>query len=761
MTGAANSAWRLLPYLAVMLVVLVWIPHPAGASAARHEHLVSVVVSGGELRSDDLPDAVVGRHRVPALGFDRLTVPGAAADAVIEALRHRGFDARRDSQVYATRSPNDPLYAGQSAYGTIRAETAWDRTVGTPQTIVAVLDTGVNEDHRDLQGAVVSGWDFVNDDADPHDDDPTSHGTSVTGVVAARTDNRVGVAGTCWECRVMPLKVLDNNGSGSTSVVAEAIVYATDHGADIINMSLAGPDDDPTVERAVEYATSRDVLVIAAAGNQSSSTPRYPAAYPEVIGVASSTPNDGRHAFSNYGSWVSVAAPGCITSTTGSATYGEFCGTSASAPLAAGLAGLIRSVRPDLAAVDVRRLIEEGALPVGNWVDHGRVDAPHSIPVSPPKGNLYRAVDPARILDTRTTNGGHLGKLGHRDALRLQVAGRGGIPTSGVAAVVLNVTVTHPTNESYLTVFPSGTSRPVASNLNFVPNQTIPNLVTVKLGTAGSVDIFNFSGSTHVVVDVAGYYVERGGGAMFRALKPARILDTRNGTGGHSSPIAGDSAIAVRVAGRGGVPRYGVTAVAINVTAVNATRDSFLTVYPAGSSRPTASTVNFGKDDIIPNMAIAKLGRDGRVSIYNFAGPVDVVVDVMGYFTLTRSGASFHPLAPARAVDTRNGTGGSRSPLGHRSARAIALTGVAGVPTSGVAAVVTNVTAVEPTATETYLSVYPTGTSRPTASNLNLRRGEIFPNLVTATIGDKGTVEVYNHSGSTHLVVDVSGFYDN
>jgi hypothetical protein len=576
--------------------------------------------------------------------------------------------------------------------------------------------------------------------------------------VAARTNNATGVAGTCWRCRVMPLKVLDGNGAGQASVVAEAIVYATDHGADVINLSLGGTTRDPAMEAAVAYASNRGVLIVAAAGNAGNTTKIYPAAFDDVVGVASSMQDDSRYPFSSHGPWVSVAAPGCIT-TTVSLAYGEFCGTSASSPLVAGIAGLVRSVRPDLPAADIRRAIEEGAVPVGSWVEHGRIDAANSVPVVPTDGNLYRAVEPARILDTRTSVGGHEGKLGHRDTLRLQVTGVGGVPSSGVSAVVLNLTVTHPTSDSYLTAFPAGSPRPVASNLNFVARQTVPNLATVKVGRGGKVDLFNFSGSTHVVADVAGYYTSGGGGSMFTALTPARVLDTRNGTGGISQPIGADRAITLPVAGRGGVPRHGVTAVALNVTAVEATRDSYLTVYPAGSSRPAASTVNFGRGRAVPNMAIAKLGRDGKVRIYNFAGSTHVVVDVMGYYTLNEATASFHPLPPARVVDTRIGTGGARSPIGHRSTRRVALTGVGGVPTSGVTSVVTNVTAIKPTATETYLSLYPAAGTRPTVSNLNARRGEIFPNLATATVSTSGDIDIYNHSGATDVVVDVSGYF--
>lgn len=743
---------------ALILVASLAAPHAAIATP-RADAPVAIVVTGSLGAGVDLGPDVLDRLPVPALGFERLRVPAGAADRVLSALRAQGYEARRDSVVSIAKTPNDPGYPGQWAHPRVRAEGAWSRTQGAATTVVAVLDTGLLEAHEDLQGAVVPGWNFVHDDDDTTDDHLAgTHGTAVAGVVAARTDNDTGVAGTCWRCTVMPLKVLDSEGNGYSSDIAAAIVYATDHGADVINMSLGGPVRETELEKAVSYASARGVVMVAAAGNSGVDEKTYPAAFDGVIAVGASDENDGRYAFSNHGTWVSVAAPGC-TVTTVSLAYGSFCGTSAAAPVVAGLAGLIRSVRPDLPASDVRTAIEEGAVPIGAWLDHGRVDATNSVPITPTDGNLYRAVEPARILDTRDGTGGRAGKLGQRESLRLDVTGVGGVPSSGIAAVVLNVTATQPTEDSYLTVHPAGTTRPVASNLNLVAGQTIPNLVTVKVGAGGKVDIFNFNGSTHVVADVAGYYLEAGGGAMFAALAPARILDTRNGTGGIGGPLVTDQTVTLPVAGSVGVPRHGVSAVALNVTAVAGTRNSHLTIYPAGTARPTASTVNFARGDVIPNLAIAKLGRDGKLRIHNNTGEVDVVVDVLGYFTLNHRGASFHPLTPQRVVDTRNGTGGAGGALGHRATRRVALAGVGGVPSTGVSSVVANVTAVDPTAQQTYLTVYPAATTRPTASNLNLRQGEVFPNLVSATLGTGGKVDVYNHSGETHLVVDVSGYF--
>lgn len=365
---------------ALILLLSIVVPRSADADAVSPASAppTTAIVVTGELGSAPLGPDILVRRAVPTLGFERLEVATPAVDRVLAALRARGLDARRDHPVTSATSPDDPLYPSQWAHPRIRTESAWARSVGATSTVIAVLDTGILEDHQDLRGAVVPGWNFVADNADYGDDHFATHGTSVSGVAVARTDNGEGIAGTCWKCSVMPLKVLDSAGSGTASVVAEAIVYAADHGADIINMSLGGPDRDPLVEAAVIYAAERGVLLVAAAGNAGTSTPVYPAAFTDVIAVGATNATDARFSFSNHGPWVSVAAPGCAV-TTVSLAYGEFCGTSAAAPFVAGTAGLIRSLHPDLSVAEVRSLIEDGAVPIGSWVAHGRIDAANAV----------------------------------------------------------------------------------------------------------------------------------------------------------------------------------------------------------------------------------------------------------------------------------------------------------------------------------------------------------------------------------------------
>jgi hypothetical protein len=246
----------------------------------------------------------------------------------------------------------------------------------------------------------------------------------------------------------------------------------------------------------------------------------------------------------------------------------------------------------------------------------------------------YQALPPSRILDTRAT-GGPLGANQTRD---LQITGKGGLPASGVAAVVVNLTVTNPTAGSYLTAFPTGGGRPMVSNINYTAGQTLANRAVITLSAAGSATLYNYAGAADVVVDVGGWFSDGATAAAtstFTGLTPGRILDTRTVLGGFGN-VGTNDAIAVQVAGQGGVPALNATgqatAVVINVTVTGATAASYLTVYPDGTPRPLASDVNFGAGATVPNLAVVKLGADGKLAVYNHAGSTSVIIDVLGYY---------------------------------------------------------------------------------------------------------------------------------
>ena len=273
-------------------------------------------------------------------------------------------------------TPNDPAFGHQWGITKTRVDTAWATTRGSAATVVAVVDTGVQV-LPDLAGRVLAGRDFVNDDNNAADDQ--GHGTMTAGVIAAGGDNRTGIAGICWTCRILPVKVLGADGSGSYSDIAQGVRWSADQGADIINLSLGGDADSQLLRDAVAYATGKGALVIAAAGNDGSPAPHYPAAIPAVLAVGASTSADSRYSWSNYGSsWVDIAAPGCNPAQARNGTVSQFCGTSSATPFVAGVAALLASTTPTPTAAVLRTALTTSAHGIaGTWVpaSSGRVDA--------------------------------------------------------------------------------------------------------------------------------------------------------------------------------------------------------------------------------------------------------------------------------------------------------------------------------------------------------------------------------------------------
>ncbi|MFJ8667751.1 FlgD immunoglobulin-like domain containing protein [Streptomyces sp. NPDC093600] len=240
-------------------------------------------------------------------------------------------------------------------------------------------------------------------------------------------------------------------------------------------------------------------------------------------------------------------------------------------------------------------------------------------------GSTYEPVTPARLMDTRSGLGVPKAKVGPGATVTLPV----GRP--GISAVVLNVTATSPTAASFVSVYPSGTRRTSASNLNFVAGQTVPNLVVVPV-VDGKVSFYNHAGSVDLLADVAGYYVTGGAGAEYKPMTPTRLMDTRSGLGVPRSRLDARRTTTLQVAGAGGVPASGVSAVVLNVTATNATATSFVSVYPSGTSRTSASNLNFVAGQTVPNLVVVPV-VDGKVTFYNHAGSVDLIADIAGFYT--------------------------------------------------------------------------------------------------------------------------------
>jgi type VII secretion-associated serine protease mycosin len=282
--------------------------------------------------------------------------------------------------------PSDPFYGQyQQAYmSTIRMPQAWDRLTDASSQIVAVVDTGVDTTHPDLSGRTVAGYNVVDPGSAPTD--TAGHGTFVAGEIASNTNNGTGTAGVIWNGRVMPVKVF----AGATafdSDVATGIVWAVDHGARVINLSLGGPQPSALLHAAVQYAVNRDVVVVVAAGNTGDNTPQYPAAFPEVIAVGATDPAGKLVDFSTYGDWLDVAAPGFdITSTWPGGDYATGAGTSFAAPIVSGIAALVRAQNPALTQAQVGDRLRTSARDAGPrgidpYYGYGVIDAARALGV--------------------------------------------------------------------------------------------------------------------------------------------------------------------------------------------------------------------------------------------------------------------------------------------------------------------------------------------------------------------------------------------
>jgi type VII secretion-associated serine protease mycosin len=370
-------------------------------------------------------------------------------------------------------TPNDTHYSAyQWNLPQIEAPYAWTLSTGSGDVIVAVLDTGVDLDHPDLQGKTVSGFDFVNNDSDASDDE--GHGTHVAGIVAARTNNSQGVAGVSWESKIMPVKVLDWSGGGTHSEIAEGIRWAADHGAHVINLSLGGESGSTTLQNAINYAYNQGVLVVASAGNsyQEGNPVIYPAAYPHVVAVAATGDQDEHASYSETGSYVDVAAPGgnptsgwdsnpnhwIMSTYLGGSGYAQVVGTSQAAPHVAGLAALVWSVSSSLSNDQVEQIIEETAVDLGDSgrddvFGYGRIDA-YSALVRASSGALAAA--PTMAVPSSPAANGFASPL-HTYMYRVPLRGTEsteGEFTAGVVLVKFRPRVREATISSMLAKYP-------------------------------------------------------------------------------------------------------------------------------------------------------------------------------------------------------------------------------------------------------------------------------------------------------------------
>lgn len=371
-------------------------------------------------------------------------------------------------------------------------------------------------------------------------------------------------------------------------------------------------------------------------------------------------------------------------------------------------------------------------------------------------GADYTPMNPTRMLDTRNAIGvSTTTPVPANSDITLNVGGVDGIPTTGLSAVVMNVTVTQPTAGGYLTVYPHGIGTPDASSLNFSAGETVPNLVTTMV-TDGKVDFHNGSGGTvHVIADVEGYYADSGSG--YKAVAPTRVLDTRQPIGVPvKAPIPANGQLALDLSSK--VPT-GTTAVTMNVTVTRPAAGGYLTVFPGGTTAPLASNLNFYRGETVPNLVTVPV-KNGVVDFKNGSpGPVDVVADLAGYYGDASTGATtgLAPNMPFRIWDTRF-FGQKPQPVGPGSFLSVGIDNFMINGSAKPVSAIMNVTVTGPTAGG-YLTVYPDGSVRPTASNLNFVAGETVPNLVSSTLGPNGVFFYNGSAGTTNVVVDLDGLF--
>ncbi|MHA2611681.1 MAG: S8 family serine peptidase [bacterium JZ-2024 1] len=314
-------------------------------------------------------------HSIPELNVYQIQVPEGKEMEWLTQINLQADWVEPDYLYYPAVFPNDPSVSQQWYLSKISVFDAWEIHRCSPDVWVAVIDTGIDGTHPDLFSKVApGGWDFVDGDGEPWEnpgngidedkngraDEWVGHGTGVSGVIAAATDNQVGIAGVGWNCLILPIRVFPPDGATTSLVIAQATVFAAKiPQVKVINLSLAGSEESRALHEAIQFAFYQGKLVVAAAGNDNSSAPTFPASFPEVLGVAATTEADTKAQYSNYGNWVKIAAPGTgIYSTsmekiTGRHIYSFWSGTSFATPIVSGVAALLFSLRPDWSASQV------------------------------------------------------------------------------------------------------------------------------------------------------------------------------------------------------------------------------------------------------------------------------------------------------------------------------------------------------------------------------------------------------------------------
>lgn len=393
-----NRKWMMVAIVVFSLLSFGWVSTGTHAQSPQKEFVQDeVLVKFSPSTSKDARKIIHESHNaklrqhVEALDVDVVQVnAGSVLDKVVDYKKDKDVEYAEPNYIAkVSELTNDPKLSDGTQWGMFKTQaaasgsSAWNYAKSDVSVKVAILDTGIDQDHSDLSSKIVSN---KNCTSSTTVDDLYGHGTHVAGIAAAVTNNTTGVAGMGYNARLMNVKVLGDDGSGAYSWIADCLTWAADNGASVVNMSLGGSFNSQTLQNAVNYAWNKGVVLSAAAGNSGSQSPSYPAYYANVIAVAATDSNDRKASWSNFGKWVDVAAPGVSIYSTlpnhansiGTLNYGSLSGTSMASPHVAGLAALIWPTTYGGSNVNVRKQIEATSDKIsgtGKYWTYGRINA--------------------------------------------------------------------------------------------------------------------------------------------------------------------------------------------------------------------------------------------------------------------------------------------------------------------------------------------------------------------------------------------------
>ena len=727
-------------------------------------------------------------NRLEVIQLDQ-PITRSQANELVKQLVDTGKveSAEINEKRYAVTAPNDPEYGNQwylkdfaTANKGIGIEAAWTHTTGSPSIVVAIIDTGYTQ-HPDLP-TPLAGYDFFDNDADATDPGDASngsscvasssswHGTKVAGVIGAKVNNGIGIAGINQQSQIQHIRILGTCG-GDTSDEIKAIRWAAGLTVDgvplnptparVINLSLGGGGACSTNEQeAINAATVAGSIVVVAAGNgdvnqigQDLDLQQFaPANCNNVITVAATTSTGARAGYTNFGSKVEIAAPGSNIRTTTVGGYDSFSGTSFATPIVSGIVSLMLSVNPVLEYNGVLALLSNPAvansfpstpssqcssdIAATYYCGLGILDAAHAVhaalSIAP---EVFSPLQPRRIADTRPS-----GLVSTSSPLIIDLKGTFGLPNAGLGAVALNVTATGATQNGYVTVWPCSEIKPPTSSVNYAAGEDIPNTVIGSPDAYGKICLDSLT-PVNLIVDLSGWFISGDG---LHTFTPQRAFDLRQS----GFVLTADNQAEFQMTGNFGIPTTGVSSVILNVTATGATAPGYITVWPCDQPQPYTSNLNYLPYQDIPNAVIATVDANGQVCFAS-SSPTFLIADISGWFA---QGSNLNVMTPQRLFDTRPTKRVSTTPI-----YILDLSAASPIALGAATAVVLNVTATGATK-KGFATVWPCDEAQPPTSNLNFDANEDIPNLVITKVSATNTV-CFNASTPVHLIADLMGWF--